>query len=171
VKFVLIRLMLATIFILCAYKWGDWKNWRKYYPTMLFFGMGDLIYKVVFFDKPLWMFQVDFFVQSLNELLIIFTIFFSTVLIFLSKLPKNLPQKTIYILIWIAIYIGIEFFTTSIGMSKNYNGWSIWWSLLFDIVMFPLLIVHYKNPIAAWVISFMLLVSIMKVFNVPFFVH
>jgi hypothetical protein len=169
-KFMLIRLVMAAIFILCAYKWGDWKNWRKYYPTMLFFGMGALIYTVTFHTKPLWQFQTDFLVPALNELFVIFTIFFSTALLFLSNLKKKLIPQIVYILLWIALYMSIELFTTSIGMQKNSNGWTIWWSLLFNIIMFPLLILHHKKPLFAWILSFIFLASIMKIFSMPFIV-
>jgi hypothetical protein len=99
-KFMLIRIFMAIVWILCAFKWGDWKNWRKYYPTMLFFGMGVLIYRSIFQSKILWMFQTDLLAQSINELLVIFTIFFSTALLFLPNLPKKLFHEIIYIIIW-----------------------------------------------------------------------
>jgi hypothetical protein len=70
----------------------------------------------------------------------------------------------------VVIYIGIEVFTTSIGMQKNYNGWNLRWSLLFNFVMFPLLVLHHKNPILAWTASFIFLGIIMTIFNIPFLV-
>lgn len=95
--FTLIRLVMASLWIFSAYKWGDWKNWRKYYPTMLLFGMGDLIYYVVFDERLLWELEVDFLVPSLNELLIIFGTFFPTTLLFLSRFPKKgLWKKVVY---------------------------------------------------------------------------
>lgn len=162
---------MAGIWIIAAYKWADLKNWRKYYPTLLFFGMGDLIYNVVFNKKHLWEFQSDYLVPSINELFVIFTIFFATTLLFLSNFPKKLYHKVIYLIIWIAIYMAIEIFTTSIGMQKNYNGWTIWWSLLHNSIQFPLLILHHKNPILAWIIALAFLVFIMKTFNMPFIIN
>ncbi|MDF2675115.1 MAG: hypothetical protein K0R09_3384, partial [Clostridiales bacterium] len=86
-KFMIIRLILASASIISAYKWGDWKNWKRYYPTMLFFGMGDLIYFSFFHNKLLWAFTPSLLVRSINELFIIFTVFFSTTLLFLSNFP------------------------------------------------------------------------------------
>ncbi|MDW8802113.1 hypothetical protein P8V03_13225 [Clostridium sp. A1-XYC3] len=167
-RYTLIRITMASLWITSACKWGDLKNWRRYYPTMLFFGMGNLVYHLVFCDKPLWKFQPDIIVPAINELFIIFTIFFATTLLFLSNLPKKLSHKVAYIALWVAIYISIELFTTSIGMQKNYNGWNIWWSVLHNVVVFPSLIIHHKNPILAWIIAFILLGFIMKIFNIPF---
>jgi hypothetical protein len=168
--FTTIRVIMASIWISSAFKWGDWRNWKRYYPTMLFFGMGDLIYNFIFFNKPLWRFQTDFLSLSLNELFVIFTIFFSTTLIFLSKYPENIFRRVIYIALWVALYMVIEVFTTSIKMHKNYNGWNIWWSLFHNSIQFPLLALHHKNPILAWIIAFIFLVAIMSIFDVPFII-
>jgi hypothetical protein len=167
-KFMLIRIILASISIISAYKWGDWKNWRKYYPTMLFFGMGDLIYISVFHDNLLWKFHSSILVPSINELFVIFTIFFSSTLLFLSKFPKNLYHKFLYIALWIAIYMALEIFTLIIGMIKYDNGWNLWWSLLHNTIQFPLIFLHHKNPILAWIIAFIFLGIVMKTFNMPF---
>jgi hypothetical protein len=167
-SYMLIRFVMASVWIASAYKWSDWRNWRKYYPTLLFFGMGDLIYVAVFQKTPLWILDTKILAPGINEIFVIFSIFFPGALIFLSNFPRNLNKQIVYILLWISLYIFIELFTTTIGMQKNYRGWNIWWSLLFNFVMFPLLILHHKNPILAWTASFTFLVIVMKIFNVPF---
>jgi hypothetical protein len=167
-KFTLIRFVMASTWITLAYKLADWKNWKKYYPTMLLFGMGDLIYSFIFYEKPLWKFQSDTLTFTLNELFVIFLIFFPVTMLYLSKYPKKLSHQIIYISFWILIFMIIELFTTSIGMQKNYNGWTMWWSLLHNSIQFPILILHYKNPILAWSIALVFLVIIMNIFKVPF---
>jgi hypothetical protein len=137
---------------------------------MLFFGMGDLIYHLVFTEKPLWKFQADFLVPPLNELFIIFTIFFSSTLLYLSKFPKKLSSQITWIIFWILLYTAKESLTSLINMFTNHNGWNIWWSVLHNIIMFILLILHHKNPILAWIIAFAFLFTIMSLFNIPFIV-
>lgn len=166
-KFTVIRFIMALLWIFAAYKLGDWRHWKTYYPTMLFFGMGDLIYHVVFCNKLLWEFKSKIIAPSINELFVIFTIFFSTTLLFISNFPRKSSHRFRYIVLWVAIYMAIEIFTTKIGMQKNHNGWNIWWSLLHNSIQFPLLILHHKNPILAWVIALIFLGFIMKVFKVP----
>jgi hypothetical protein len=166
-KFMIIRFIMAGAFLAVAYRWGDWKNRINYYPTMLFFGMGDLIYNVVFQDKPLWKFASNILSPSINELFVIFTIFFGTTLLYLSNFPKKLYHQVIYTILWISLYMVIEIFTTSIGMQKNYNGWNIWWSLFHNTIQFPLLIIHHKNPILAWIIAFLYLGFTMNIFGIP----
>ena len=71
-NYIFIRVLSVSLFLASAYKWGNRKDWKKYYSTMSFFGMGDLIYVTVFNDKPLWDFPTNFLVSPLDELLLIF---------------------------------------------------------------------------------------------------
>jgi hypothetical protein len=163
----LIRGIHAALWIGAAYKWGDWKNWSKYYPTMLFMGMGDLIYNLVFFNKKLWGFDPGILNPIFNELIVIFTIFSCTVLIFLTHFPKTLIKQFQYITLWAIIYIIIEVIMLNIGMQHNENNWNIWWSLLHDFYQFPLIAIHYKRPYLAWALAITILIIIMKIFGVP----
>jgi hypothetical protein len=167
-KYILIRILSASIFLISAYKWGDWKNWKKYYPTMCFFGMGDLIYIAVFYDKPLWDFPTNFLVSSLDELLLIFGCFFPTTLLFLSHYPKKLLSQIAYNSMWIGIYMSLELINLKFGTIQYYNGWNIWWSLLHNTIQFPLIALHHKNPILTWIIALVFLIVIMKIFNLQF---
>ncbi|MBT2729839.1 hypothetical protein J7E63_23550 [Bacillus sp. ISL-75] len=42
------------IAILCAWKWGDWKNWRQYLSTIQYFLIGDMLYNLFTRNFPLW---------------------------------------------------------------------------------------------------------------------
>jgi hypothetical protein len=163
-----VRVVMGSLFIFSAYKWGDWKNLRRYYPTMLFFGMGDLIYHIVFCEKTLWRFELDLLAKPINELFVIFAIFFPTVLLYISRFPNKRSLKIAYILFWILLYMGIEIFTLKIGMLTHHNGWTIWWSLLHNTVQFLLVFLHHKNPVWAWIIALIFLFLIMHIFNVPY---
>jgi hypothetical protein len=163
----LIRGIHASLWLAAAYKWGDWKNWSKYYPTMLFMGMGDLIYHVVFFNNKLWYFNPGNINPIFSELFVIFTIFSCTVLIFLSHFPKTLMKQLKYITLWVFIYVLVEIILTQAGMQFNKNGWSIWWSLLHNYYQFPLLAIHHKRPYLAWLLAISILIVIMMIFGIP----
>jgi hypothetical protein len=167
-KFILIRIILIIIFFISAYRWGDWKNWRKYYPTMIFFGMGDLIYITVFHDNLLWWFPTNFLVPSLDELLLIFMVFFPTTLLFLSNYPNKLYKQIVYNGVWIALYMFIEIVDLKIGIVEYHTRWNLWWSLLHNTIQFPLLALHHRKPVPAWIIALIYLAIIMIIFNVPF---
>jgi hypothetical protein len=167
-KYILARLIPICIFFISAYKWGDWKQYKKYYPTMLFFGMGDLIYIAIFHHKPLWKFPTNFLIPPLDELLLIFSVFFPTALIFLTNYPKKLRSKVIYIVMWIAIYMLVETVDLMTGIIEYHNGWSYWWSLLHNTIQFPLIALHHRKPILTWIIALIFLIIIMNIFKVPF---
>ncbi|GFP76632.1 hypothetical protein bsdtw1_02735 [Clostridium fungisolvens] len=168
--YTLIRVIMSIIWISLAYKFADWKNWKIYYPTLLFYGMGDLIYNVAFKDNLLWKFEVDYLVPSINGLFIYFAIFVPIILLYLSKFPKQFIYQVGYILLWIGIFTSIELFTTSIGMQKNYNNWNIWWSVLHNVIMFPIIILHHKKHyVLSWSTALIFLVFIMNIFKVPIF--
>lgn len=167
-KYIMIRVVSASGFFVSAYKWGDWKNWKRYYPTMVFFGMGDLIYITVFNDKPLWKFPTNFLSAPLDELLLIFSCFFPTTLLFLSNYPKKLYDQIVYNSIWVGIYMFIEIIDFKLGIIEYSNGWNIYWSLLHNTIQFPLIALHHTKPVLAWAIALVFLVVIMNIFNVPF---
>jgi hypothetical protein len=168
---ILIRCVHAALWAAAAYKWGDWKNWSKYYPTMLFMGMGDLIYNVVFFNKKLWTFHPGHINPIFSELMVIFTIFSCTVLIFLTHFPKTFFKQFQYITLWALIYIIIEIVLSNMGMQYNENGWTIWWSLLHNFYQFPLLAIHYKRPYLAWFLAITILIIIMRIFGIPLIIN
>ena len=170
-NYILIRIISVSLFLISAYKWGDLKNWKKYYLTMTFVGMCDLIYITVFNDKPLWDFPTNFLVSPLDELLLIFGVLFPTTLVFLSHYPKKLFSQIVYNSMWIGIYMSLEFINLKLGTIEYYNGWNFWWSLLHNTIQFPLIALHHKNPILAWIIGVIYLVVTMKIFNVPFIVN
>lgn len=47
------RIILVLVFVIIAWKWGDWKNWKLYYPTILFMILGDFVYIFLTYKKPL----------------------------------------------------------------------------------------------------------------------
>lgn len=166
---IFIRSAHMILWIAAAYKWGDWKNWSKYYSTMLFMGMGDLIYHMAFADKKLWSFNTGGVHPAITEIAVIFTIFFCTVLLFLTHYPDTFTKKLIYTGKWIILYIVIEIIMLSMGMQTNANGWSIWWSLIHNCYQFPLIALHYKKPYKAWIIAIGILIVTMNIFGIRIF--
>lgn len=50
---IMYRIMMGAIFIITCWKWGDWKNWKLYYPTIQFLIIGDLKANFLLYNKPL----------------------------------------------------------------------------------------------------------------------
>jgi hypothetical protein len=171
----MINAIYAFIWLGILFKWGDWKNWRRYYPTILFFIIGDFLYLYLLSDHyPMWRYsppEADQEVGLTNthiSLSIIAIKYPATVLAYLSNFPeKNLMKKVLYFTGWIVFYLLIEMMDRHFHLIEYFNGWSIWWSALFNSVMFFILWVHFKNPFIAWLLSIGFIFFLWNQFDVP----
>lgn len=151
------KLLLPLIWILSAYKWSDWRNWKSYYPTILFFIVGDVIYYFVAYNHPLWETTSPMLGVTFSALLMCVTVWPSSTLLYLTHFPlAGKLKKALYILIWVVLFTLNELVCSWFGNFKYSNGWNIGWSILFDIVLFPLLKIHHEKPSIAWILAFLI---------------
>jgi hypothetical protein len=144
-------ILIILITILLAWKYGDWRNWQKYQSTMLLFSIGNFLYNFVYHDHFLWKFNPDSLNHHIMEIIYSFSVFPLTALIFLSNYPVRFIKQPLYIGKYILIYLGVELILYKMGMMEYDFGWNIWWSLAWNCVMFPILIIHYKKPLLGYV--------------------
>ncbi|WLD91623.1 CBO0543 family protein [Alkalihalobacillus sp. AL-G] len=169
------HLIFISIFLMAALKWGDWKRWRDYYPTILFLITGDLLYNFLFFNHSMWAYQETIFLEdiltkhTIISLMIMFIVYPSTVLIYLGKFPHEQGKQILWIMFWILIYVVVEFINSRfLHLINHQNGWNNWWSLAFNVVMFVMLRVHHKNPLIAWGLSLLWILFLWNMFKIPF---
>jgi hypothetical protein len=156
-------------------KWGDWRNWRLYYPTILFYLLGDLLYQYLLSDHyPMWKYSPQGLDDTIGlthshvSLSIMAIKYPATVLIYLSKFPKaNLVKQALFIAFWVLIFAVNESIDIKAGLIQYYNGWGFHWSLFFNLVMFLLLKLHHHRPLAAWLLSLGFIVFLWNTFDVP----
>jgi hypothetical protein len=144
--------------IIASFKWANWKEWERYYPTILYIIASNLIYKFFALSQfHLWkLSSQDFFFTNHMQVFLWHTLFINTILtfIYLSNFPENeLKRKVLYIVQWTALFILIEIVLLNMDHIDYYNGWSLAWPTFFDIVMFSMLRLHYKKPLWAIVLS------------------
>ncbi|MEE3952222.1 CBO0543 family protein [Peribacillus frigoritolerans] len=163
-----------ALFLFAGIKWGDWRRWRDYYPTILFFIIGDLLYSCLLYNHQLWAFQETFFGMSIlrNDtiisLIIMFTRYPLTILIYLGRFPQTRVKQAFWMFFWIICYSLIEYLNLKyLNLINHYNGWNIWWSVLFNIAMFSILRIHYKKPLLAWGVSIVWILILWNVLNIP----
>lgn len=163
------------LFMLAAIKWGNWKNWREYYPTILFFIAGDLLHNFLLYNHSKWTFKETIFAEqilsnhTIISLMIMIIVYPSTVLIYLGRFPKDRTKQIAWLLFWVAIYSVIEVINLHyLHLIEHHNGWSIGWSILFNFAMFTILRIHHTFPPLAWVISFIWIVFLWNTFDIPF---
>ena len=158
-------LLLAFLFLVC-YKWGDWRNWKTYYATILFLIAGDYIYYFVAGAKPLWQYTAKLFPGAIATLIISLIIYPCTVLLFLPFYPiSGVIKKVRYITTWVCLYAFLEYLALKYNYMQYFNGWHFVYSVMFDYTLFPLLRIHQKNPPLAWFLSCILGFGIAFLFN------
>ncbi|WP_354670028.1 CBO0543 family protein [Paenibacillus sp. BSR1-1] len=167
------RIILYSAFIFAAYKWGDWKNWRKYYPTFLFWIGGDFFYNALLRNHRFWNFTKGIIGDDIlhgHLIISLFVMFFSytsTLLIYLGRFPHQRLKQLFWILLWVLIYTFIEISSNKLNSIEYHYGWNIYWSLLFNIIMFTVLKIHVSKPWLAWIISILFLIFLSNIFNLP----
>jgi len=164
---IFIDAVLPLIFIISAFLWGDWKNWTRYYPTILFVMLLDLFAGLMMYNHPLWYFEETVILpnDTLTNLVIVFAMFPATVLIFLANYPKKWSKQIVWILFWIVIFSLIEYIASQHGRTTYHNSWSFRWSVLFNCITFPVLRLHHSRPLLAWLIGLPVAFFIFLYFN------
>ena len=160
-------LLMGIIFGGACYKWGDWKHWKLYYPTLLFYMVGALTENIITAKKVLWLFYGSYPIDRLSDYIFGLLIFPSIEILFLSRYPKGFMRQLVYMLSFIGLMSLVELILYSTHLLVYYNGWTYGWSVLLYIGVFPLLRLHFKKPIVALVVLFALAIGGFIYFKLP----
>jgi hypothetical protein len=171
----MVNTIYGLIWVGILLKWGDWKNWRKYYPTLLFFILGDFLYMYLLSDHyPMWRYSpspgdknigitnthISFSIMAIK--------YPATCLAYLAHFPtQGLWKKVLYYLAWVIVYFANELVDLHFQLIKYFNGWNLWWSVLFNSVIFLILKIHFHNPLFAWIASAAYVLFLWNQFDVP----
>jgi hypothetical protein len=158
----------VSTWVLAGLRWGDWKNWQKYHATILFFILGDALYYYVSHTHRLWSLEPTWplkseFVCVIGE----FLVFASATLIYLGKYPEGRLISVWWTLLWIGIFSVNEWILLLTGTFSHSNGWTLWDSFLFNIIMFIILRLHYKRPLLAYPLSILVAVVLIYRYSMP----
>jgi hypothetical protein len=161
---------IAVLSILAALKWGKVKNWRAYYPTILYFFVGNLTYMVLTKDKPLWNFGEAFGKSPVFEITMMVLLYPSTTILFLSLFPQSggRMKRVRYYALSVLIFSAMEYLAHITGGFSYNGGWNIFYSVIFNAIMFPMLYLHFKIPLLAWPISTVLAFAFLYLFGITF---
>jgi hypothetical protein len=162
------HLIASAVWIGVAWKWGDWRNWRAYYATILYLVACDLLYNVLTDGHPLWIYTKTVIPNhTLTSLLVMFVIYPCTLLVYLGHFPiRGRLRKVLYILTWALLWFSIECVLYFLHLIRYDNGWSVWVSLPFNLVIFSMLNFHQRHPLRAVVLSAVLVVILLNLFHV-----
>jgi hypothetical protein len=163
-----LHLLLSILILLASARWGDWKNWKQYYPTMLFISIANLMYKLfahTYFH--LWELVPDFIIFNKLSVFFLHGLIINpfSAFLFLSKYPKDKFRQFYHTLLWVIIYLSVEWVAVEIGSIVHDNGWNMGWSAVFVLTMFPMLRLHFLHPFIALILSSILTVFYLFVFD------
>ncbi|WP_313771830.1 CBO0543 family protein [Neobacillus niacini] len=168
------HLLFNAIFLIAAIIWGDWRNWRKYYSTILFIWFGDLLYNFLCYDYKMWEYKESIFGlavmpnHTIITLLIMFISYPSSILIFLGRFPEKKLNMGLWIIFWVSLFSLIEYINLHfLNLITHHNGWTIGWSVFFNAIIFVMLRLHYKYPTVALITSIPIIFFFVIYFHVP----
>ncbi|MGD7021338.1 CBO0543 family protein [Rossellomorea vietnamensis] len=167
-------IVILLLYILAGIKFGEWSEFEKYYPTLLYLIIGDLLAQFLLFNHSLWMFHpmdavgrffnLNHTYIALLKMAIQYTV---TIAIFIGRLPEGLYSQFLRVLLWTAIYGANEFVTNHFGGLTYHRGWNYGWDIAFNLMMFIMLIIHYKRPLTAWVLTVPIIMTLWMIFDIP----
>lgn len=165
------RLGLPFISLLAAWRFGDWRNWKNYYPTILFLISVDFGMSIFTYRYPLWTFEKSLLVpnHTITDFFITFLGLSPVVFIFLSKYPykSRFIWQIFYGICWVLLSTGIESLFKAADLITYHHGWSFWWSIIVWIFMFFGLRIHFSKPYWAWLLCIACIIFIKIYFHIP----
>ena len=167
----MVSVVFSLLWILVAWWLADWDNWMQYYPTMLFSMAANLVYEVIFSEYPMWAMEPNGLPnRTLNILLLSLIGMPLSTLLYLSYFPfeHSWLIKIGYVILFIGLFVIMEYVAVRLRSISYHNGWNLFYSALFDIAIFVILLVHYLNPLWALGMSFGVLAVMMIKFKVTF---
>ncbi|MCB2295663.1 hypothetical protein LGK95_19490 [Clostridium algoriphilum] len=132
-------ILLAVVSIAICYKFGDWKNWKKYYPTILFLILSNVVCIFLTYNHTLWLYDTKILNHSFCDLFICITVYPSTVMLFIPNFPKKMTKIIIHISFYVVVFTIAECIGLKLGYFSHFNGWNIWFSTIFNYILFLVL--------------------------------
>ncbi len=164
----MLAIILSISWIIVAIKYGD-RNWKKYYPSMLFAALANALYEVLCYQYQLWQMEPNGLGYSMIPMLLLILVGMPlSTWVYLSKYPtkSSVFKRGMYVLFFIVVFIFLEYISVKLGAITYHNGWNLGWSLLFVIIMFIVIRIHFTKPVLALIISIPFALLLCMIFEV-----
>lgn len=163
--------MIPLIYMIGAWRFGDWKHFEKYYPSILFFLSVEFGISYLTSDYRFWIFEKGLLTPNhkITEYFLAFTSFPSIVFLYLSRYPNDSSwmKRIMYVVGWIMITSLFESIFKFGRMISYHNGWNFYWSIVVWIFMFVSIRLHYSKPLWAWLLCFACTAFMILYFHIP----
>lgn len=167
--------IMLVIYVIVGWQFGKWNHFKEYYPTLLFFITGDLLYQFLFQDYKMWRFHpvgpIDAFLHLNSTFIVLLNMavqYTVTVAVLLGNATFTVRGVCKTVILWSMIYGLTEFIAQSYGALTYHHGWSYFWDLAFNMMMFSMLLLHHKSPFLAWALVLPISVTFWQILDVPF---
>jgi hypothetical protein len=163
-------LVVVIVYLIIGYFYVNWKRWREFYPTVQFYIICNLLYNFIFFNHTLWAYKPKspWLNHTIIDLTFSFMIMPIVIMMYLQYFPANTKRRVVYLSAWVAFFTIIEFIFQKKEFFIYDNDWGVYNSVYFNIIMFSILIIHYKRPIVSILIAIPIVV-ILLFFHHPSF--
>ncbi|MGM0851120.1 MAG: CBO0543 family protein [Bacillota bacterium] len=148
------HVVVIVVIILSSLKWGSWYRWREFLPTIYYFSFFNMFYQYISYTmKAVWELDGFFLNMFVTDTLYTMIAYPCLVVLFLSHYPEEIRMKIFYYFKYIGVATLIEWAAWRMDAIEYFEGWNLWWTLLFYFIMFPMLRLHFKNPVRALLVS------------------
>ncbi|WP_281659048.1 CBO0543 family protein [Halobacillus sp. Cin3] len=149
-------LLVIIVWVLFAWRFIDWTQWRRQYPTVLFFMLSNFLYNYFYYNHTLWAFRgvtLEWLNHSIINAAFTFIICPAGLVIFLQRMPDSKAARVYYVAVWIGFYTALEWLFSMKGMYVYDHGWNNWLNIPLNTLLFLILAVHYKRPSLAMILA------------------
>lgn len=161
----------TILLLVAAFRLGDWRNWNKYYSTILFIITLNFLSSILTYEYSLWLFKPTFMVpnHTIADIMIKFTNFPAIILIYLTQYPyqSRWLSQFAYIVIWTIIWTLVEYSFLLTKMMTYHHGWNIGFSFLLWLVMFVTFRLHHTRKPWAWFLCLGFGIFVILYFKIP----
>jgi hypothetical protein len=160
-------ILVLVVYGIFAYFFVDWKNWKLYYSTIQYFIICNLLYNFIFYNHTLWRYRavtVEWLNHTFIEIAFSFFIVPVVIMIYLRYFPKG-KKRFLYVGIWVSYFTVIEYLFYKKGLFVYENNWNPFWSGVFNVILFVVVRIHYKNPLKAFLISAPIIIILLTIFH------
>ncbi|WP_188632848.1 CBO0543 family protein [Lentibacillus kapialis] len=162
------HLLIILLAVLVAWRSVNWRSLYEYHATILYMVAMNLLYYFFTVDYRLWTLHSHIGLPpAVIDLVYTFVLFPITTLMFLNRYPQQRGKQIVHTGKWVMIYFIFESIGYLFGAIRYHHGWSLIWSGLFLVVMFPMLRLHYKRSLWAYSLSVVIITFLLYWFEVP----
>ena len=161
------HILLAIWLLYLNLKNQTWRSFPQFSRSIIYVISFNGLYFFLCKDRLLWDFRSSYLKVKTVRRLQIFLITPLFILLFLSKYPKNLYNRILYICKWMGMSLLIESIALKRGAIIFKNGWNLNWSTIIYILMYVFSYLMSIKPLLTFTLSFAPTLFLLYHFQIP----